>query len=274
MNTPEPMVNALFPWTAVACYAAATVLIGLRLAGRAVARPLPLLLATAGLAAHAVALVTGIFTAAGLDLGLANTLSLVAWQVTLILLLVTLRQPLETLLLPLLPLAAVSAPLPLYLSATRVLIERRGWQIDAHILLSILAYSLLTVAAFLAVLLAYQEHRLRSHRPGGLMARLPPLTFLEDLLFQFIGAGFALLSLALFSGFAFVHDLFAQHLVHKTVLSVTAWLVFGTLLWGRSRYGWRGRTALRWTLTGFVTLMLAYFGSRFVLEVLLGMRWH
>jgi len=78
-----------------------------------------------------------------------------------------------------------------------------------------------------------------------------------------------LLTFTLLTGALFVGDLFGQHLIHKTVLSIIAWLVFGALLFGRWRYGWRGRTALRWTLTGFVLLMLAYPGSRFVLEVLL-----
>ena len=84
-----------------------------------------------------------------------------------------------------------------------------------------------------------------------------------------IGSGFALLSAGLLTGIFFLEDIFAQHLVHKTVLSIVAWLVFGILLWGRWRFGWRGRTAIRWTLSGFVVLLLAYFGSKFVLELIL-----
>jgi ABC-type uncharacterized transport system permease subunit len=89
------------------------------------------------------------------------------------------------------------------------------------------------------------------------------------LLFQMIAIGFVLLSLALLSGLLFLEDIFTQHLVHKTVLSSIAWAVFGILLWGRWRFGWRGRTAIRWTLSGFATLALAYFGSKLVLELLL-----
>jgi ABC-type uncharacterized transport system permease subunit len=92
---------------------------------------------------------------------------------------------------------------------------------------------------------------------------------MEALLFELIAVGFFLLSLALVSGFAFLEDMFAQHLVHKTLLSVVSWLVFAGLLWGRFRFGWRGRTAIRGTLTGFVLLMLAYFGSKLVLELIL-----
>ena len=84
-----------------------------------------------------------------------------------------------------------------------------------------------------------------------------------------IGTGFALLTLALLSGFAFLEDMFAQHLVHKTVLSTLAWLMFGGLLIGRLRYGWRGKTAIVWTLSGFAVLILAYFGSKMVLELIL-----
>jgi ABC-type uncharacterized transport system permease subunit len=84
-----------------------------------------------------------------------------------------------------------------------------------------------------------------------------------------IAAGFVLLTLSLVSGFAFLEDMFAQHLVHKTVLSTLAWIVFGALLVGRFRYGWRGRTAIIWTLGGFVILILAYFGTKAVLELIL-----
>jgi len=96
------------------------------------------------------------------------------------------------------------------------------------------------------------------------------LQTMEALLFQMLAAGFVMQSLSLATGFMFVEDLFAQHLVHKTVLSILAWFVFAILLWGRWRYGWRGKTAIRWTLGGFVSLLLAYLGSKMVLELVLG----
>ena len=98
---------------------------------------------------------------------------------------------------------------------------------------------------------------------------LPPLQTMESLMFQMVAIGFTLLTLALVTGFLFLEDIFAQHLVHKTVLSIIAWVVFGILLWGRWRFGWRGRVAIRWTIGGFIFLMLAYFGSKFVLELIL-----
>ena len=98
---------------------------------------------------------------------------------------------------------------------------------------------------------------------------LPSLQFMESFLFQLIGVGFALLTLSLTSGWLFVDDIFAQRLAHKTLLSIFAWIIFGTLLLGRAFAGWRGRTAVRLTLVGFSLLTLAYFGSKMVLEIIL-----
>ena len=105
------------------------------------------------------------------------------------------------------------------------------------------------------------------------MRILTPLESLESGTFQAIAAGFALLTLALLSGAVFIEDLFAQHLVHKVVLAIVAWVVFGVLLLGRVRFGWRGRQALRWTLTGYAALVLSYFGSKLVLEYVFGRHW-
>jgi ABC-type uncharacterized transport system permease subunit len=92
-------------------------------------------------------------------------------------------------------------------------------------------------------------------------------------MFRLIAAGFGLLTLALITGFVFVTNLFTQNLVQKTVLSIIAWVLFGVLLFGRLRFGWRGRSAVRWTLSGFGILAVAYFGVKFVLEYLLGQHW-
>jgi ABC-type uncharacterized transport system permease subunit len=143
------------------------------------------------------------------------------------------------------------------------------WQIKLHVVFALLGYSVLSVAALLAILLAVQEHALRQRQIGGFAAALPPLTLTESLMFQLIGAGFVLLTLTLLSGVLFVENLFEQHLIHKTVLSFAAWIIFGTLLFGRWRYGWRGRRAVRLTLSGMALLLLAYFGTRFVLELVL-----
>ena len=147
------------------------------------------------------------------------------------------------------------------------------WEIGAHIVLSAIAYAVLSIAVVLTIALALLDRRLRHRRPLGWLTILPSVEALETGAFQALTVGFALLTLALFSGFVFVEDLFAQHLIHKTVLSCLAWLVFAILLFGRWRFGWRGPTATGWTLSGFALLALAYFGSKIVLETILGRHW-
>lgn len=142
-------------------------------------------------------------------------------------------------------------------------------QLTLHILLSILAYSLLTIATFQGLLLAYQNHRLRQRKATGLVRLMPPLQTMESLLFEFLWAGEILLTLSILTGFFFLDNIFAQHLVHKTVFSISSWVIYAVLLWGRHALGWRGYTAIRWTLVGFALLMLAYFGSKMVLELIL-----
>ena len=92
---------------------------------------------------------------------------------------------------------------------------------------------------------------------------------MEAMLFELLWIGLGLLSIAIASGALFIDDIFAQSLVHKTVLTIAAWLLFATLLWGHYRLGWRSKTAVRLTLAGFALLMLAFFGSKLVLELIL-----
>ncbi|GAB1407112.1 cytochrome c biogenesis protein CcsA [Thermomonas brevis] len=147
--------------------------------------------------------------------------------------------------------------------------QELDWRMLLHAWLALLAYATLAIAAVLAIFLWAQERalRLRQFRPW--LRALPPLTELETLLFRSIAVGFVLLSATLLTGALFVENLFAQHLVHKTVLSVLSWLVFGALLLGRRRQGWRGARAVRWTLAAMALLVLAFFGSKFVLELVL-----
>ncbi|MGY0504616.1 cytochrome C assembly family protein [Luteimonas sp. e5] len=146
------------------------------------------------------------------------------------------------------------------------------WQLQLHAWCALLANAVLAIAALLALLLWLQERALRLRRFHRGLRLLPPLTELETLLFRTIAVGFVLLSAALLTGVLFVHDLFAQHLAHKTVLSILSWLVFGVLLYGRWRHGWRGNQAVRLTLLAMGLLVLAFFGSQFVYDVLLKRR--
>jgi len=171
----------------------------------------------------------------------------------------------------LLPLAAAAVPLPaLFPGLASSGAHAQAAQFKLHLALAMVAYSLFVIALLHAALMAVVERRLHQ-KHAGLFANLPPLLTLEQLLFRVIGAAFVFLTLTLISGIAFSEVLFGRALRfdHKTVFAVLSWLTFGLLLAGRWLYGWRGRTALRWTLTGFLMLLFAYVGSRFVLEVLL-----
>lgn len=218
---------------------------------------------------HGWLLTQHIFTASGLDLGVFNAISLITWLISSILVLLAISRPVENLGIIAFPGTALAVALENSLNTSHITAVVNT-PLEIHILISVAAYSVLSIAAVQALLLTVQDYNLRNKRPGGFIRALPPLQSMETLLFQMIGLGFALQSLSLLSGFIFLEDMLAQHLVHKTVLSVIAWLVFGTLLWGRRRFGWRGRTAIRWTLSGFAVLALGYLGSKMVLELIIG----
>jgi len=167
------------------------------------------------------------------------------------------------------PLAAIAIVFEISWPSNHIINSTGPWQLQAHIMFSFLAYSLFTIAMVQAIILYIQDKHLRNHRPGGFIRSLPPLQSMEYLLFQIITAGYLLLTISLITGVLFLEDIFAKHQTHKTVLSIIAWVIFTVLLWGRFRYGWRGRKAIHWTLGGFIALMLAYFGSKLVLELIL-----
>ncbi len=143
-----------------------------------------------------------------------------------------------------------------------------------HIVSSVIAFGMLSLAGTYAILVLAIDHSLKRHELSTLVRRLPPLDRLEGLLFRLVATGFALLTISLASGLIYVDNLLAQHLVHKTIFAFLAWLVFGALLVGRWLWGWRGATAVRMTLAGVALLLLSYFGSKLVLEVILGRSWY
>lgn len=205
----------------------------------------------------------------GVDLHFFAALSLCGFGIALTTLAVSPARPVAGLGVIVFPLAALLLAIDVFL-APATTPQPLEWQISLHAILALLSYSLLSIAAVLAILLALQERALRQrHLDSGLIRALPPLTLTEALMFRLIAAGFVMLTLTLLSGVLFVDDLFAQHLVHKTALSIASWVVFGLLLFGRWRWGWRGRRAVRLTLAGMLILLLAFFGTKFVLELLL-----
>jgi ABC-type uncharacterized transport system permease subunit len=210
------------------------------------------------------------------SIGLLEAASLLAWTLAVLACLISIDRQNRVLGAILLASAAIGAASGAAASgAGRDYAEASsaGWQLTAHILLSMAAAALLFAAAVTALLLVFLDRRLRMRRIADLPSVLPPLDVLEKIMFRLIGAGFGLLTLALFTGFVFVTNLFTQNLVQKTALSLLAWTLFGVLLIGRIRFGWRGRSAVQWTLSGFGVLAVAYFGVKFVLEDVLGRHW-
>ena len=226
------------------------------------------------LALHGVLLYAEMFARPDIRFGFAYALSVMLWLTVLFYWLESFIYDLDAMQPPALALAALSVPLPALFPGHVGGAYAASFAFRLHLVLAMLAYSLFTIAILHAVLMAVAERRLHLKAGGagvGLGA-LPPLLTLERLLFRLIGAAFVLLTLTLATGFGFSETLFgrAMRFDHKTVFGILSWFTFGGLLAGRWLHGWRGRTALRWTLSGFVLLILAYIGSRFVLEVLLG----
>ncbi|MGH8115032.1 MAG: cytochrome C assembly family protein [Rhodanobacteraceae bacterium] len=205
------------------------------------------------------------------DLHFYAALSLVSAVIAALTLLVNAARPVAALGVILFPLAGLFLAIDEFLAPPTAPFPL-DWQIKLHVTIALLAYSLLAISAVLALLLATQEKALRSRQFNTWARTLPPLTQTESLMFRLIGAGFALLTLTLLSGVLFVHNLHAQHQAHTAILSLVAWIIFGVLLFGRWRWGWRGPRAVYLTLIGMAILLLAFFGSKFVLEEILHRR--
>lgn len=235
--------------------------------GSGLSRKWPVLLpAIIGVCMHGLLLLQNVVLPNAFDLNFVNALSLTACLMSTILLLLSIRQPVETLGVVVLPISALTVLTATFYDPSG---NTTPLEIQSHIFFSVTAYGLLGLGALQAMLVSVQIHHLHNHRPGGFIRALPPLNMMENILFTMLTAGFIMLSFSLASGFAFLDDMFAQHLVHKTLLSIGAWILFAILLFGRWRYGWRGRRAVSWTFWAFAMLILAYFGSKFVLEFLI-----
>lgn len=208
----------------------------------------------------------------GLSVSLAGAVSLIGLQLALIGLLGAIEPTLRGMTAGLLLLAAI-ATIPFDVQPEIEATTGLAWQITAHILIAMFAYGLLTAGAIVAVFALIQDRRLRAGKLSSANHLFAPLETTEKLLFGVAAAGFSVLLLAVMSGFTFVEDLFAQHLVHKTAFSLLALLLFGILVAGRVFAGWRGKRAVYLYLWGFAFLCLAYFGSRYVLEELLNRSW-
>jgi ABC-type uncharacterized transport system permease subunit len=266
----KPMSVTLLAAVCALLYLAAT---GLQLfqlsqGGRLLGRTV-FTLALAALACHTAIVWQTVFRGEGINLGFFRISALIFLVVNLACLTSLLRRPLQNLLTALFPLSAVAVLVSTFAPDTQANVTDLTAGLLLHITSSILAFAVLTLAAVQSAVLSVQDHQLRHRHTRGIIQILPPLQLMENMLFELLWIGVSLLSIAILSGIVFIDDIFAQSLVHKTVLTIIAWGLFSTLLWGHYQLGWRSSTAVRLTLGGFTLLMLAFFGSKLVLELIL-----
>ena len=217
---------------------------------------------------HTSLITNSIIQNEGFDFAFFNVGILISLIISLLVLFSSITKPLENLLIGVFPMAALIILIDSITPEAEKLSTLTGG-LGLHIVLSILAYSILIIAGIQAVLVYLQNKQLKNHNTSGLVKALPPLQTMDALLFEMIWIGMILLTIAFFVGWPYITDIKEQHLLHKTALSIMSWIIYATLLFGRFRFGWRGITASRWTLAGTGFLILAYFGSKFVLELVL-----
>ena len=219
-----------------------------------------------GILLHGVVLQWSMFGKLGVNLGLGNAMSLILWLTVVIYWLGSWLYPVASLQMFVLPIAAIGVLLALLLPSDRVLSLAARPALAAHLIMSLLAYSLFTIAALHAILTSVLDRGLRQGTTPTTLRDAPPLIAMESLLLRIIQLGFVLLTLALISGFFFSEQVFGKaitfpHNAHKVVFGVLSWGIFGAFLMGHRFYGWRGRTAATLTLVGFGLLLLGELGE-------------
>src|SRR5574343_1210430 len=226
----------------------------------------------AALLIHGGGLQAALFAEAGMRFSFSFALSVMMWLAVLIYWLESFMARMEGMQPMVLPLAAVCAALPVFFPNVHLVAHASATGFKLHFLAAMLAYSLLTLSALHAIFMGFTERSLHKRSLKRSLASLPPLLTMESLFFKMLLIGFILVTLTVGSGLFFSEALFGKPLSvdHKTLFAFASWGIFATLLIGRHAWGWRGKRALRWTLAGFALLILAYVGSRFVAEVILG----
>lgn len=228
--------------------------------------------------AHGAALWLAAFAPNALRVGFADMLSIALWVSVFVYWSESQRLSLSGLKVLLLPVAGCMVLLPLFFPGNLITLSGKPAMFPWHIVVALSAWSTLTVAAFHALVMTFQDAHLHKKAGGSnkhwlsaSVERLPALMTMERILFRLIWIGFVLLSLTVISGVIFSEEILGVALKwnHKSVFSLISWIVFGVLLIGREWQGWRGKTVLKLTLGGFVTLLLAYVGTQFVYEVIL-----
>lgn len=269
------MITAILNLAAVLLYSSAGVVLFRRLMSKqteASSKAPILWVSLAAVIIHALSIYITLTPQDQWSLGMTNAFSLVACAVALVFTLLAFWRPIENLGVAVMPSAAIAVlGAWLWPADTQALVTPTR-QFTLHLALSVTAYAFLTLAVVQAVLLSTQERRLRHREPGRVLKALPPIQTMETLLFLLTGIGFILLTLTLISGAIYTRSLLGVTFTfnHHTVLTLLAWLIFGTLLTGHFFFGWRGRHAVHWTIGGFVVLVMAYFGTKYVAEFILG----
>lgn len=231
---------------------------------------LPHILVAAALVVHGYAVYDQIVLDSGYHFSFFKISNVFFWVTNLLVLVSSLRLPLHNLFVLTLPVSVTALLASLYTTDTEVMhISKLSLGVAGHIFLSIMAYSTMIVATGQALLLAFQNYQIRHKHPTGFARLLPPLQTMETLLFEILWTGEVLLTLVIITGVQQTSDVGAQHLHHKIAFTAVAWVIYGILLWGRHFLGWRGVVATRWTLSGFASLILAYWGTKMVFEFML-----
>ena len=217
---------------------------------------------------HLIGTLLAIFSDGQTNFSLTLSGSLIFSVTVILIALGGIRHPIHSLLLVIVPIAVIFIVTTWFGTPSKITSLPGGTAM--HVVLSVLAYGIITIAACCALAMYYCNYLLKHKQLGRRIDFLPPMETIDKLLFEMILAGQVLLSLSIISGLVFVEDFLGQRLAHKTFFSLVSWTIFGTLIVGHYKFGWRGAKAIKWTLAGFIALLIAYVGSKFVIEWILG----
>lgn len=248
------------------CYLMGVIFQSLNITGNRNTRNKVLTFGLIAVAAHILSAFGVIRTTTGYHFGISEISTLIAASISILVIISSFRKPLENLFLGLFPLAIIAILASLSINSSYPPVSM-SIGLASHVLISIVAYSIITIAALQSLFLAFQNYRLKHQHAGGIIKRFPPLQDMESFLFELLWVGEILLTLGMLAGMVFFDDIWQQEgIIHKAFFSSLAWVVFAVLLWGRHRLGWRGTTAIRGTLIGFIFLIIGFYGSKFALE--------
>lgn len=253
-------------YSTLGLYAAALLMQALRLTGRLNScKPGFMVFGIIAVALHGYLLHHWVDHASGQNLSLFNLLSMAVWLAAMLTLLIAFYKPIESLSIFIFPLAILSILLIQWFPGVYLVKTSTNFSKLLHILLSMLAFSVLCMAALQAILVAIQDYDLHHKKALNFIHKLPPLQTMEIILAQLTSAGLVLLTSVLITAIASYGNIFLPSMLEKSVLSICAWVIFAILVWGQRVWGWRGRIATYSTVVGVILLTIIYIGSRYLL---------